>query len=195
MKKIYKILIILLITTGSAFSQNEVVYYLNYGPSIPLGKTKDYVDKMSWRGFGFGFNKFIGTKTSVGLDISWSTYDNLIKNETFNYGNITITGTQNKYINTVPVHATVVRYIGEEKLKYTLGLGIGTSWTEKVMDIGTFNITDSQWQFSFAPEVGVIYNITDNIAPYFKIKYFHSAKKSDFDSISHLNFTLGFALN
>jgi outer membrane protein len=194
MKNIYKILIIILITAGSAFSQNDVVYYINYGPSIPLSKTKDYVDKMSWRGFGFGFNKFVNNKLSLGLDISWSTYNNQIKNETFYFDNITVTGTQNKYINTVPVHATVIKYIGEEKRRYTVGLGVGTSWTEKVTDIGVYSFTDSQWQFSFAPEIGIIYNVTSNIAPYFKLKYFHSVKKSDFDNVSHLNFTLGFAL-
>lgn len=181
--------------TVNAFSQNDVVYYLNYSPSIPLGKTKDYVEDMSWRGFGFGFSKFVNDNVSVGLDISWSTYNKLIKNETFYYDNLTITGTQNKYINTVPVHATVLGYLGEDLFKFTVGMGIGTSWTEKITDIGTFSIIDSKWQFSFAPEVGVIYPITDHIAPYFKVKYYYSTKNKDFESVSHLNFIIGFTFN
>jgi len=193
MKKIY-ITIVAILVALSAFSQDDL-FYISYGPSIPLGKTSDYTEKMSWRGFGFGYSQFVNENIAVGFDISWSTYDELLKDETLEYNNLTITGTQYRYINTVPVHATIQYYMGDEYLKYFVGFGIGTSWTEKITDIGAYSILNSEWQFSFAPEVGVMYSVSEKVYPFFKVKYYYSTKNKDFESVSHLNFIVGFAFN
>jgi opacity protein-like surface antigen len=193
MKKLYTILIIVLIAT-QGFAQKDI-FYLNYSPSIPLGETSDYTSEMTWRGFGFGYGKFINQNIAIGIDLSWSVYDEQFENETLIYNNLTITGLQNRYINTVPLHLTVQYYIGESDLKFLVGAGIGTSWTEKITEMGIYSLTNSEWQFSMAPEIGVVYSLTDKIQPFFKLKYFYSTKNKDFESVSHLNFVIGFAIN
>ena len=45
-----------------------------------------------------------------------------------------------------------------------VGLGIGTSWTERRLEVGQFASTISRWQFALAPEVGMYIPINDQFA-------------------------------
>lgn len=192
MKKI--VIIILMFASFSAYSQTGLGFTsIYYGPAIPLGGTGDYIENTSWRGIGMGFNSFVSDNVSVGLDISWLIFTEALNDEAIEYNRLTISGNQYRYINTVPILLTFKGYLGTGDLKPFAGFGIGTSWTEKLTEIGTYSIQETDWQFNIAPEIGVAYAVTPSLAPYFKVKYSYAAESRDLQSISYISFTVGLA--
>jgi len=72
---------------------------------------------------------------------------------------------------------------------------LGTSYVDRKTDIGIFSLTDEKWLFNVAPEVGLLYDVSNSTVLSFKVKYNYSAKAGDFPAVSYLSFGLGFGLN
>ncbi len=184
----------LMFASFSAYSQTDLGFTsIYYGPAIPLGATSDYIENVSWRGIGIGFNRFVSDNITVGSDISWLTFTEALNDQSVEYNQYTISGNQYRYINTIPVLLTFKGFIGTGDIRPFAGFGIGTSFTEKLTEIGTFSIQETDWQFNVAPEIGVVYEATPSLAPYFKVKYSYAAESRDLQSISYISFTLGLA--
>lgn len=157
---------------------------LNYQISLPLGQTKNYTDKASFRGFDIEYHHFINEQFSLGLAVGWDVYyqnkDNYTGDFRFhgNDGIYTITGNQYRYINTVPILAIGRYYFTDNTttVRPYAGIGVGTSWTEKRLEVGQFSSTISRWQFSFAPEVGMYIPVTDQFAFNAGVRYTYGTK-------------------
>ena len=72
------------------------------------------------------------------------------------------------------------------------GLGIGTYWIEEKLDMGIFTITDSNWHFGLAPEVGLMYQVKYDTYFYFNCKYNYAFSTSGSIDYSFLGLNVGF---
>ena len=76
------------------------------------------------------------------------------------------------------------------------GLGIGTSWTERRLEVGQFASTISRWQFALAPEVGMYIPINDQFAFNVGARYTYGTKAANgrVPEIQSFTFNLGIIL-
>lgn len=177
---------------------------LNYQMSVPFGDVKNFTDKTSFRGFDLEYHYFLGESFSIGGAIGWNVYYKEKDNTTADFrfsGNeniYTITGNQYRYINTVPMLAIGRYYFTDNTtaVRPFVGLGLGTSWTEKRLEVGQFSSTISRWQFAMAPEVGMYIPVSDQFAFNIGARYNYATKAANgrVPEISSLTFNIGIIL-
>jgi hypothetical protein len=192
-----KYIAILLLSLASFIvkGQDETVIFVNYLPGMTLGETANFTNNFSPRGVDFEVNKYLREDLSVGFVIAWNIFREKIVNETFDFREVLITGTQFRYLNTTPINLNVKKYFtGGERTPY-VGLGLGTSYTRKRVDIGVYTVSDEKWQFNVAPEVGMLIDVSRRNILSLKVKYNYSPKAGDFQSISYLSFGVGLGFN
>ncbi|MCF8365705.1 MAG: hypothetical protein K9H16_07985, partial [Bacteroidales bacterium] len=97
MKKIFITLVSVLITLHS-FGQ-ESFWSLTYQMSVPTGDTKNFTDKMSFRGIGLEGRWFVDNNVTIGGAALWNVFYEKQDKITTELENITLTGTHYNYIN------------------------------------------------------------------------------------------------
>lgn len=199
-----KLLIIAICLFGLSPFIKAQMLNLNYQMSLPLGDVKSFTDKASFRGFDLEYHYFLGDRFSVGAAIGWNVYYQDKNNTTGDFkfsGNdnvYTITGNQYRYINTVPMLAVGRYYFTDDNtaVRPYFGLGLGTSWTEKRLEVGQFTSNISRWQFAMAPEVGMYVPLNDQFALNFGAKYNYATQAAHgrVPEIQSITFNIGIIL-
>ena len=85
---------------------------------------------------------------------------------------------------------------GGSAVRPYIGLGVGTSWTEKRLEVGQFASTVSRWQFAMSPEVGMYVPVSSQFAFNFGAKYNYATKASHgrVPEMQSLTFNIGIVL-
>lgn len=194
MKK-YIIIVLLALVSNVVNAQEGSSIFVNYLVGMPLGETADYTDNISPRGIDFEVQKFLTEDLSVGFNIAWSMFREKVPESTFNHQDLTITGTQFRYTNIVPLTVNVKKYFMNTGSYFPyLGFGLGTSYNEKRTEVGIFEEQNDKWLFNMAPEVGMLYDMNYKSYLTIKVKYNYSPKAGDFSSMSYLSLGVGIGL-
>jgi len=190
MKKVIIFTGILLMAATASFSQS--IWKMTYDVAIPFAATKDFTDHFSWRGFTLDGDRLLDDNLAVGFGFSWQVFVEKETDAQIIRDQALITGTQVRYINTMPLLARVSYYKELDMVEPYFTAGIGTAWQEERTDIGTWAITSTAWQFALAPEIGVIIPAGPTYVT-LKVKYMQSFKTQSQEGLSYLNFGLGLA--
>lgn len=190
MKRAIFVLGILILTASAVFSQT--IWKMTYDVAIPSSYTKEFTDHFSWRGVSLDGDRMLDENLGIGFGFSWQVFvekeidAQLIRDQAL------ITGTQVRYINSIPMMARFSYYQEMDMIIPYFTAGVGTVWQEQKTHIGTWAVTSTGWQFAIAPEVGVMIPAgpTNLIV---KVKYNHGFETKSIESLSYLNFGLGIA--
>lgn len=194
MKK-YIVILLLGLVTNVVSAQEGSTIFVNYLVGMPLGETADFTDNISPRGIDFEANRFLKEDLSVGFNIAWSAFRQKVPESTFLYQDLTITGTQFRYTNVVPINVNVKKYFTNtgNYVPY-LGVGVGTSYNERRNEVGIFQEQNDKWLFNVAPELGMLYDMNYKTYLTVKVKYNYSPKSGDFASVSYLSLGVGIGI-
>jgi len=196
MKKIrYVFSAAFLLVTASLFGQGYFI--IGYGPSIPTGKTSDYIDLTSWRSFNVEAGAFVTKNISVGAAFSWygsykaypkQTYENVSGTT------ITITGRQWRYENLYPLVVVARYYIPIKDLDFRpfVGAGLGPYFVNRSLDFGIYSVSENTTQFGFYPQLGFSYWINSGFALSLDGRYNYSLESKDLPA--HSNIAINLAL-
>src|SRR6478609_8789451 len=149
MKKIFLLLAFIIMAAGSTFAQGYTS--IHYDISIPLGATADQISKGSFRGGGLDYRRMINANFGAGFSLGWqvfyekkdlATYSGTLANRP-----VELTGVQYNYLNAIPLHGNINYYLGDEgdALRPFIGLGIGTTYFERRIDMGLYTNTIDAW--------------------------------------------------
>jgi len=164
---------------------------INYEISFPSGPdTADFVDETSFRGIGFEGRWFQNQRQSLGYSVDWNVLHESTS-DAFSLGNTTVSGKQERTINTFPMLVTGHYYMGPDKMFFT-GLGAGLYFMEQRFDIGVYSFTDSSWHLGLAPEVGFSYPLTYDVRALLSLRYNYGFQASD-TTLSYWTLKVGFA--
>lgn len=181
-----KLLLIAIVLFGMGPLLKAQMLNLNYQISVPLGDLKDFTNETSFRGMDLEYHKFVTDRFSLGAAIGWNVFYQDKNHATGDFsfkGNkniYTMTGNQYRYVNTVPLTA-IGRYFltdGTSAVQPFLGLGSGARWTEKRLELGQYTSTLSRWQFTFAPEIGMMVPFNDQVALNVGARYNYATRAS-----------------
>ena len=200
MKSLTIIFLIVCIAVDESFAQGQTgtsSVTAQYTLAIPLGHTRDVIDKLSFRGVTADYRYHFNDVASVGASIGWSVfYKKFERNEEPTGTGATITGTQYHYINSLPILATFNYFIGGGSFAPFGGLGIGTTFNETRMEMGFNRLDMDVWHFTLAPELGAKLNATGEVSAYITARYNISfeTKYSYTQSYLGLNFGIMYKL-
>ena len=175
-------------------TQAQTIYSISYDTSLGLGDTGDFAGNFNGRGVTMlDIRAYVTDNLTVGGSFGWHV---LYEEETgtFEQDNLTVSGTQKRYLNSFPIMANVHYNFGEDgEITPYAGLGIGTYSIERRVDMGLFSDTINQWHFGLAPEVGVIFPVAYNSALILKAKYNHAFEAGGVPQRQYMVFGIGYA--
>ncbi|MEN8249273.1 MAG: outer membrane beta-barrel protein [Bacteroidota bacterium] len=160
MKKI--LFIIALAVSSTSFAQRSI-WTFSYPISFAVGEQADFIANTSFRGFGIDGRSFITDNISVGGSWSWEVFNEIKRDlpptqvTIEDVDNVIghISGTQYRYLNTMPLMVNGHFYLGENgSVRPYFGLSLGTSYVEERTDIGMVSLVTDKWRFAFQPEIG-----------------------------------------
>lgn len=198
MKKIYSLLITLVvISSASTFAQENIIS-LTYSMSVPTGNTAGFTGDASFRGGAFDYRHFINTNMSVGFSVGYHRfYENKgYTTQPLPSGGGDISGNSYSFVNEFPIMATYHYYFGEQGgIRPYIGGGIGAAHYEYQDQIGSIAFVDKQWHFNVAPEVGVL--IPMGTSSYFtsNVKYNYAAEADGIPAQQYWSLNIGFAFD
>ena len=196
-----KILLITFIIGGFAINTNAQSSYWTFSwpISMGIGETNEYIAKTSFRGFAISGESFLTDNISIGGEWSWEVFDEIKRDlppreVSVNGTPGNISGTEYRYINTIPIFVNSHYFAGQNgSVRPYVGLGIGTVYVDQRTDIGFVTLQSKKWRFGVQPEVGVFipFGLTGTGVS-LKAKYRYATKVSDSEAISMVSFGIGF---
>lgn len=178
-------------TTGKLTAQSH--FQLTYDVSVPMGNTKDFISKSSFRGFSaeLGFN--LTPNFALGVKSGVHSFYETFKKDTYTEDNVTIYGKQFRYVNSIPILLVAQYYfMPESGVNPYITLGAGAYSFQNRIDLGLYTATnDYVWNFGLQPEVGLLFSITDNIKLNLSARYNQIFENNSIDNQNYLNFNAG----
>jgi len=160
-KKIFSVLVVLVLVSGLINAQGKISIGVNGGAAIPTGDFGDGFD-LGWGGnalFVYHINPNVDLTGSAGY-ITWSGKDSI-----------------NATYSSIPVLLGIKYLFGKEKVHGYGSAELGVHFTTldlPVVDLGegeTFGGTESNTYFGWALGAGLLYNISDKVDIDFSAKY------------------------
>ena len=196
-----KILLSALIIAGFAINSNAQSSYWTFSwpISMGIGTTNEYIANTSFRGFAIDGRGFLTDNISVGGAWSWEVFDEIKKDlppreVTFDGAPGHVSGTEYRYINTIPIFVNSHYHLGQNgSFRAYAGLGVGTVYVDQRTDIGFVSFQSKVWRFGVQPEIGVFipFGLTGS-GVNLSAKYRYATKTSNDIAINMVSFGIGF---
>lgn len=195
MKKIIILSLIILATTGTAFSQT--IFSIAYEPSTPLGDMKNFISPTTLRGLSASADWYLNKRLTVGGTLQWTGFYEKDERYTWNFEDGAVTATAWKEFYLISILANVKYYFNDDDgslFAPYVGLGVGTMYVDQNAQVGTYELDDKSWKFAIAPEVGtrLPLGLEKTWGLNFKIRYqmaFYN--KNDINLLNFLNYSVG----
>ena len=186
-------LLIVPLSSKPAAAQDDWWLGLEYQVSIPLNETADFTGKTSFRGVGVEIRKITSEHVSIGGYFGWQVFnDDGVSQTTIEQ--LTVTGGTFRYINVFPLMVNAHYYLGNPGgLRLFGGLNGGAYVVERRVEVNLYAINDNQWQFGFAPELGIAKRMGWSTTGFINAKYNYGFEAGGNDAISYLSFGVGLA--
>jgi outer membrane protein len=157
MKKILFVFLLSGIITATHLKAQESLFSIQYSMGFATGDLKDFNSSASFRGMSFEYRYMMQPAMGVGFETGYNLFYDRMNYATYTSGTESISGIQYRYTHAVPVLAAFDYYImPDTQFNPFAGLGIGTLYTNRDVDMGMFSIQNGTWQFALRPEVGVM---------------------------------------
>lgn len=197
MKRIIFLAIFTVLFSGTyLFGQDKSHFAIQYDMGFGTGDLGDFISKPSFRGASAQYKFAVKENILVGVEAAWNIFYEKKDYETYTLGTQSLSGIQYRYQNEVPI-LVVADYLfsTDKKLSPYIGLGVGTMYTERSVDINLYRFEISPWQFLLKPELGAMYGISDKTSLKLDAKYYYGFKTEDLDSQGYITVSVGFAFH
>jgi hypothetical protein len=163
---------------------------INYAMAMPVGSTYDFTSDYSFRGISFEYRYLIMPMFSVGGIIGWNIFDDKVKG-TFTRENVTVTGTQLRWLDALSMAALMHAYLPMFKavLPYA-GLELGAYYTSRYVDLGWWARTEDGWHFGLAPEIGTLVH-AGSVSFNFSVKFKYLVESNEAPEELFFGFNVG----
>jgi opacity protein-like surface antigen len=190
-----RILGLLVMLSMATFVKAQVsTFGVNYVIGLPMGNTGDFIKDPSYRGASFEYTYVPDDHFGIHFEGGWNYFYQKIDKTTYEYKTLSITGTQYRYVESVPLFVGMNYFIMPEAVvKPYVAFGAGVMYNEQWNDVGLYRIGNTSWQFGIKPELGVAFALNENVLFKFSGKYYQSFKTDRLDAQSFLGINMGFA--
>ena len=160
MKQLLLTVLLLAVMTGVATAQmSNSLFGISWNVGLPMGKTKDFIDKTSYSGVSFEGRTWLNREIAVGGMFGWNIFD-LVSRDPIEIDRPdiggTITGTQERWINAFPIMVSGYYHFSRGDIVPYIGANVGVYHILQRFAIGTLAFETRNWHFGVAPEAGVM---------------------------------------
>ena len=197
MKKLIAIAVFTLVVfTQSAYSQQSGYWSFQYAMGFGTGDLGEYISAPSFRGGLIEYRKAIKDNLLVGVDFGWNVFYEKKDHDSYTRETETLSGIQYRTQNALPMLVSAEYFLSTDKpLKPYVGLGIGTMYTERATDMGTWRLEENPWSFAVKPELGLLYELSFSTSFKLAAKYYNGFKTGQLDNQGYFSISAGFAFH
>ncbi|MEX1132532.1 MAG: hypothetical protein WEC15_04840 [Flavobacteriales bacterium] len=183
-----------LLVAVPSLSKAQNLTIVEYSVAIPVGDLNSFIDEPSFRGVNLGYRHMIDGTRAVGIDMGWQTFFEKKDRATYTVDNEAITGEQYRYTNafTASVQLDHIFREGEDIRPY-IGIGLGTIYARRTLDMGLYSLEKDPWQFLLQPEAGVSFYLANGNALLLSANYYAGFKSKDLAGQSYVAISIGYA--
>ena len=106
---------------------------------------------------------------------------------------VTLTGKQYRYVNTIPILASVRYHWGDyDGVRFFGGLSSGLYYMDRRVEMGLFASDTETGQFGIAPTAGLLVPASSGGGLQIECQYHNVFESNKGDSFSYFNFNVGF---
>ena len=144
------------IVTEDDFLLPDGFFNINYNLGIGIGDLREFINENSYRGFNIDARYFLNNKFTLGGYLGWTGFYEKFDRKSYNFesGSITGVGATTYYNFTMGLNAHYYP-IPSGLIKPYIGLNAGPLYQTVQVQVGKYYVEDQNWQFMFAPELGV----------------------------------------
>jgi len=195
MKKIIAIVIFCsLLSVNFAFSQRGSHFSVQYEMSFATGDLGDYISNPSFRGFSAQYRYAVTDYLLLGADAGWNVFYEKMDYDSYTVGTVTLSGVQWRTQNEVPLLVAVDYMImPDNSVTPYVGFGLGTIYSERATDMGTWRLEQNPWQFAIKPEIGVLIDMSATTSFKLSAKYLTGFKAGDLETQGYFTIAAGLA--
>lgn len=191
MKKLLFIAILFGVSS-MAIGQGRTSTTMFYTVAIPLGETADYISETSFRGFSIYLDHFVEDEFSIGFYSGLQTFYKDMGQQSRQVESATVTGRTYHYINQIPLFITGKYHFARfASITPHIGIGTGFNITIQTLEMGGYQLEETDWQFGFQPEAGVGIELSPSTDFIIGVAYNQGIKSSDIAAMSSVAFNVG----
>ncbi len=141
---------------GGQFLQNGL-FTFSYQMAFSMGDLNNWLPENSFRGFDLEYTTLVTDNLAVGGHVGWQGFYKKYPRDTYEFPSGAITTTIFKTYYTIPMHGIVTYYFIPDKfIQPFASILVGVNYNERDLQFGQYIVEDQSWNFSFAPELGLI---------------------------------------
>jgi hypothetical protein len=191
MKKIFFVLLLTGVIATTQVNAQGNLFSIQYSVGFSTGDLKEFNSSASFRGMSLEYRYMMQPAIGVGFETGYNLFYDRMDYATYTQGTQSLSGIQYRFTHAVPVIAAFDYYlIPDTKYNPFVGLGFGTIYSSRDLDMGMFTMESDVWQFALRPQVGAI--ITTPAADLIiGAKYFSGFKAKDTDGQQYFTINVG----
>lgn len=191
MKKIFLAILLTSFIASLTTNAQESLFSVQYSVGFPVGNLKDFNSSASFRGINFEYRYMVQPTVSIGLETGYNLFYNRLDYDTYTQGTRSLSGIQYRYTHAVPVLATADYYLKPDaNFNPFVGLGIGTMYVNRDLDMGMFTLENDDWQFVLRPQVGAVISL-QGFDFMLAAKYMSGFKSNELDATNYFTLNIG----
>lgn len=190
MKKIIFIVLITGVFITQSFAQNSfsIQYSMGFGGTID-----SYISSTSLRGVTVEYKWYLQPNLSIGIDAGWNHFYERRAFDTYTSGTLSLSGVQFRYANAVPIFVTTSYFFAPgEKINPFFGVGVGTIFMSRYLDMGAWRLTEDEWHFGLKPEAGIVTSLAPDLDLVLAFRFNNAFATSDATEQNYMTFNIGF---
>ncbi len=191
MKKIFFVVLLTGIITATQVKAQESLFSVQYSMGFATGDLKEFNEAASFRGMSFEYRYMMQPTIGVGFETGYNLFYDRLDYATYTQGTQSLSGIQYRYTHAVPVLAAFDYYLKPDtQFNPFVGLGVGTLYTYRDLDMGMFTLESDVWQFALRPQIGVMIT-TPSADLIVAAKYFSGFKSNDTEGQQYFSLNIG----
>lgn len=191
MKKIIFVFLLAGIISATQVKAQESTFSIQYSMGFGLGDLKEFNESASFRGISFDYRYMLDRSMGIGFETGYNLFYDKMNYATYTQGTESLSGVQFRYTNAVPVLAVFdYHFIPDTQFDPFIGLGVGTIYYNRDLDMGMYRWKRDAWQFALRPQIGVII-ATSSMDFIVGAKYYNGFKAKNLEGQQYFTINLG----
>ncbi|MEE4257869.1 MAG: outer membrane beta-barrel protein [Bacteroidales bacterium] len=197
MKKYIEIaIIIFLMGISPVFSQQGGHVSIQYDMSFGTGDLGDFISTGSFRGASIQYRYPATDNILIGGDLGWNVFYEKRDRDSYTIDTRTLSGIQHRYQNAIPILVSAdYSFLPDNEVKPYAGIGVGTMYTERVVNMGTWVWVQNPWHFAIKGEAGLMYELQNGFTFKLAGKYYNAFKAGDLEDQGYFTVSVGAAFS
>ena len=192
MKKIYLIILLILISATSRIIAQNNMMGVQYSIGYSTGDFNNFIGKVAFRGMGLDYHNLVTENIGVGFEIGWNYFWEAKDYATYTEGTMSLSGKQYRYCLATPFLVSFNYYLAPgELVNPFIGFGLGTEYTRNELKMGLYERSSDVFHFVMKPEIGVIMNPGGNAGIYISARYYDALKSGNIGKRSYFTTNIG----